>query len=793
MKAHAPVKRNRPNRRTFLKLAAAGAAGIVLPARLRAAAESPAAWPLRAEPFPLEAVRLLPSPFLGAVEANRGFLHGLSPDRLLHNFRRHAGLAPRAEAYGGWEADTIAGHSLGHYLSGCALMHAQTGDPICRERALYVVKELRLCQEAAGDGYVAGFTRKRDGKIEDGKLLFAELVRGEIRAAGFDLNGCWVPFYNWHKLFAGLFDAQRHCGSEAALEVATGLAGYIAGVFDRLDDAAVQKILDCEHGGINESFAELYHRTGEKRWLALAERLRHRKVLDPLAAGEDVLPHLHANTQIPKILGLARLHELGGPESDAAAARFFWEKVTREQTYVIGGNADREYFQAPNSISKHITEQTCESCNTYNMLKLTRHLYGWRPGASYFDYYERAHFNHILAQQNPATGMFAYMVPLQSGSAREFSSPDDDFWCCVGTGMESHAKHGDSIFWRSDDHLLVNLYIPSRLAWQEKGVELELATEYPYGKHAELKILTAPESRELAISLRVPGYCGKPRLLLNGKTQEASLGQGYLTVRRAFAAGDVLRIELPRAVRLEPTPDDPGVVALLDGPLVLAADLGAATDPFDGVEPALVGDQLLDDLVPVAGEKSAWKAASIGRPGALHFKPFFAQYGRRSAVYFRRFDQQSWQRRLAEVAAAEKAASELDARSIDFLVLGDEKAEQAHRLESSTSYPVSYRRRLGRDARTGGFFEFTFRAAEGPLELQATYWGEERRRHFHILVDGQRIASQKLDGEVAGEFVTRTYPLPEELTRGKSEIRVRFDPEPGHTAGPVFGCRLLRA
>jgi DUF1680 family protein len=784
------LKRGRPSRRTFLKLAAAGAAGLALPARLRAAA--PAAIPERAEPLPLEAVRLLPSPFLDAVEGNRGFLHRVEPDRLLHNFRKHAGLVPRAAAYGGWEGDTIAGHSLGHYLSGCSLMYAQTGDPTCRERVLYIARELRLCQQASGDGYVAGFTRKRDGQIEDGKLLFAELLRGDIRAAGFDLNGCWVPFYNWHKLFAGLFDAQRYCGSEAALAVAASLAGYIGGIFDKLDDAAVQKVLDCEHGGINESFAELYHRTGDKRWLALAERLRHKKVLDPLSAGEDVLPHLHANTQIPKILGLARLSELGGPAGHAAAARFFWDKVTREQTYVIGGNADREYFQAPNSISKHITEQTCESCNTYNMLKLTRHLYGWRPDASFFDYYERAHFNHILAQQNPATGMFAYMVPLMSGSAREFSSQDNDFWCCVGTGMESHAKHGDSIFWRHDDHLLVNLYIPSRLAWKEKGVELELATEYPYGKSIELKV-TAASPQELAISLRVPAYCENPRLLLNGDAQEVRRDRGYLTLRRVFAAGDVLRLELPRTLRLEPTPDDPGVVALLDGPLVLAADLGPAAEPFDGVEPALVGEKLLGDLVPVAGEKSSFKAASIGRPGALHFKPFFSQYGRRTAVYFRRFDQQAWRRRLAEVESAEKARRELDARSVDFVVLGEEKSEQEHRLESKISYPVSYRRRPGRDARTGGFFEFSFKAAEGPLELQATYWGEERRRHFHILVDGLKIASQKLDGEVPGEFIVRSYPLPAELTRGKSDLRVRFDPEPGHTAGPVFGCRLLRA
>lgn len=787
-------RRTRLSRRGFLGLAACGALGLAWPRRARAAAPAASLLPDSAAPFPLEAVRLLPSPFLEAIDANREYLHRLEPDRLLHNYRRHAGLPPRGEAYGGWEADTIAGHTLGHYLAACSLMFAQTVDATCRDRALSIVAELALCQEAAGDGYVAGFTRRRGDAVEDGKLIFPELLRGDIRAAGFDLNGCWVPFYNWHKLFSGLFLAHRHCGSEAALAVATRLGGFIGGVFDRLDDAQVQQVLDCEHGGINQSFAELHHRTGDPRWLALAERLRHRKVLDPLSAGEDVLPNLHANTQIPKILGLARLHELRGEARHAAAARFFWDKVTGEQTYVIGGNADREYFQAPFAISKHITEQTCESCNTHNMLALTRHLYSWRPEAAYFDYYERAHFNHILAHQNPRTGAFAYMVPLMAGSAREFSKPFDDFWCCVGTGMESHSKHGESIFWHSGDHLLVNLFIPSRLDWQEQAARLELVTEYPFASSAELKILAAPP-HPLTLSLRVPSWCRAPSLALNGEKLAAAAADGYLTLRRRFAAGDVVGLELPRRLRFEATPDDPSVVALLDGPLVLAADLGAAGDAgddFDGVAPALAGEKLLEDLEPVPGERLAYRTRATGRPRQLLFKPFYSQHERRTAVYFRRFDDAGWRRHLAANAAAEEAQKALDARSVDFLVLGEEASEKAHRLESKISYPVAYRGWKGRDARSGGFFAFTFRLEPGPLELQATYWGEERNRLFHLLADGQRIATERLEAEAPGELFSRTYPLPEELAAGKSAIVIRVEPETGHSAGPLFGCRLLR-
>ena len=423
---------NHIDRRIFLHLAAAApiVAGL---AEIGLAGGTADISPGGVSPFPLEAVRLLPSPFLDAVNSNQRYLHKIEADRLLHNFRVHAGLKPKGETYGGWEADTIAGHSTGHYLTACSLMYGQTGDPESKKRADYIVSELAECQKAAGDGYVAAFTRRKDGKVEDGRVVFDEIKRGEIRSAGFDLNGSWVPLYNWHKLFSGLFEANTHCGSTRALIVATALAGYIDGVFSKVNDDQLQKVLNCEHGGINESFAELYSRTNDKRWLALAERIRHHRTLDPMFAREDKLPGLHANTQIPKVIGLARLYELTGKPEYATAANFFWDTVTAKYSYAIGGNSDREHFQAPNSLARYITDQTCESCNTYNMLKLTRHLFAWDPRSSYFDYYERAHFNHMLAQHDPSTGMFAYMVPLMSGSARSYSTEFNDFWCCVGS------------------------------------------------------------------------------------------------------------------------------------------------------------------------------------------------------------------------------------------------------------------------------------------------------------------------------------------------------------------------
>lgn len=745
-------------------------------------------------PLPMSSVRLLPSPWLLALESNRSYLHRLEPDRLLHDYRLQAGLDPRGERYGGWEKETIAGHSLGHYLSACALMHAQTGDRECRARAHYIVGELRECQRAQRDGFVAAFTRRNEatGAIEPGRRIMEEIARGDIRSARFYLNGCWAPFYNWHKLFAGLLDAHAHCRSTDAIAVAVALAAYVERTLAGLDDAQMQAVLGTEFGGMSESLAELSARTGEDRWLRLAERFHHHAVLDPLIAGRDELAFLHANTQIPKLIGLARHAGLTGDAQQLGGARFFWHAVTGDRSYVIGGNSDRENFQEPGSLSRYITEQTCESCNTYNMLKLTRALYSAEPRAAYFDFYERAHLNHMLAHQRSSDGAFAYMVPLMSGAAREWSEPFDSFWCCVGTGMETHAKHGDSIFWEGEGALFVNLYIPAELDWAERGIRLVLDTDYPHGGQVTLRFAQAGGVEAFDVALRLPGWCVAPVARVNGAPVETRAdAAGYLRVRRAWKPDDAIELDLPMPLRLEPTPDDVSTVAFLRGPLVLAADLGPATAPFDGPAPALVGDQPLQAMVVSDAAQGRYASRGLVRPADLKFAPFYSQHDRRTAVYFRRYTPAGWESAQAEQERERQRQAALDARSLDIVRLGVAADEQAHRLASAISYAVSYRFRPGRDARTGGFLEFDAAVRGEPLVLRATYWGGERDRIFHIVVDGDRIATQRLQGEHPGEFIERDYDLPERLVRGKDRVRVRFEPEPGHTAGPVFGCRVL--
>ncbi|MEH3159763.1 MAG: glycoside hydrolase family 127 protein [Sphingomonas taxi] len=775
----------------------AGTAAVALVAHARPAAAMALPVISAATPLPLTAVRLRPSDYATAVAVNHRYLLRLDPDRLLHNVRAYAGLAPKGAIYGGWESDTIAGHTLGHYLTALTLTWQQTGDAEMRRRADYIVAELAAAQAKRGTGYVGALGRKRtDGTIVDGEEIFPEIMKGQITSGGFDLNGSWSPLYTVHKLFAGLLDVHGAWGNAQALAVAQGLGGYFERVFAALTPEQVQTVLACEYGGLNDSYAELYARDRDPRWLRMARLLYDNKVLDPLARGEDQLANIHANTQVPKLIGLARIHEVsGGDPAKARAARFFWDTVVQHHSYAIGGNADREYFTAPDTIADHVTEQTCEHCNTYNMLKLTRHLWAWQPDGALFDYYERAHLNHVMAAQDPATGGFTYMTPLMTAAPRDYSTEKDDaFWCCVGSGMESHAKHGDSIFWEgADGTFYVNLYIPADADWAARGAKVTLDTRYPFEPRSTLAFAKVKPGR-FPVALRVPGWAGAAaRVTVNERPVTPVMARGYAIVTRDWRAGDRIAIDLPLDLWLEPAPGDAHTVALLRGPMVLAADLGAAEAPWDQPDPALVGSDLLAGFTATDAARATYRAHGIARPGDLDFVPFYSQYRRRSAVYFRRFTDAEWLREEAAFTAEQARAKDIAARSVDVMHLGEMQPERDHGLTSAISYPVAYRGRNGRDARSGGWFEFTMAVKPGPLVLQATYWGEERPRDFDILFDGVKIATQHLADTQPGRFFDMAYPLPEGVTRGKTKVRVRVVPHDRSSAGPVFGMRLYTA
>ena len=772
-------------RRTFLASTAGMAAVAAASPRIALAASSGAR--VKARPLPLSAVRLKSSIWATAVGTNAKYLLSIEPDRLLHNFRKSAGLKPKGQLYGGWEAQSIAGHTLGHYLSALSLMYAQTGNARMRDRLRYIVSELAETQRKHGDGYVGGTTVERDGKILDGKIVFEEVRKGNIDANMFGLNGGWVPLYTWHKVHAGLIDAIRLANLTEARPVLVGLSDYLAGVLDALSDEQMQRLLVSEQGGLNETYADTFALTGNRRYLNLAERIRDRSMLDPLSQGRDVLPGHHSNMQIPKVIGLARLHELTGNAGDAAAARFFHETVTKHHSYIIGGNSEQEFFGTPDIIAGRLSDRTCEHCNTYNMLKLTRHLYGWAPDASLFDYYERAHLNHVMAAQHPQTGMFVYYMGLAPGSKRTWSTPFDNFWCCVGTGMESHSKHGDSIYWQGGGTLFVNLFIPSTLDWAERGLKLDLDTEFPFDQAVGLTVRRAPRA-SLPIALRLPGWANNPSVQLNGKPATFQRRDGYAVVTRRWKSGDKIELVLPMQLKAEPTPDNPRMLAFTHGPVVLAADLGPATPAWEGPTPGLTSAA----LEPVDLRKHEFRA-SKGLPGELRLRPFFNQYDRRTSAYLPLYTDTEWQKEWTSYRAAQKEKAAIDARTIDLLQPGEHDQERAHDLKTSFSEFWQYGGRGMRDAwwGPGNFVEVTMAVRPATRAFRVLYWGEHVNKDFAILVDGKELIREQRKAAPVKRFVAVEYPLGPKLMSGKDKIRVRF--ETRGTDAPFFELRTVSA
>ena len=739
-----------------------------------------------AEFFPLRDVRLLDGPFKAAQEANGRWLLSLDADRLLAGFREQAGLPAKARSYGGWEKMSIAGHSLGHHLSACAMSYAATEDERFRQRVDYIAKELAECQEANGDGYIAA--------TPEGKRVYAEVSRGDIRSQGFDLNGAWVPWYTMHKIFAGLRDAHQYAGNAQALEAWKKLGDWALRVTDGLDEERIQTMLACEHGGMNEVAADLYAVTDDERYLELARRFNHRAILEPLANRQDILPGKHANTQVPKLIGAARQYELTGDQRLGEAARFFWDTVVRHHSYVTGGNSNGEHFGPPDELSKRLGDQTTETCNTHNMLKLTRHLFQWEPAAKLMDYYERALLNHILASQDRKTGRVCYFVPLRTGGRKSFQSPDDAFTCCVGTGMENHTRYGESIYARSDESLWVNLFIASELRWPQKGLKVRQETQFPFEDSTRLRFTTEAPTR-LAVKLRFPGWAEQAEVRVNGEPVEAAGAPGsYLTIDRTWSDGDRLELRLPMSVRLEAMPDDEDMIAVLKGPVVLAGEIEETADL--AFIPALVTEkQRIAANLRAAEGTLVYQSQGIARPKDMKFVPFFDKADGPYGVYWDTFTEEEWTEHEAKYRRDQQARAEMVARTLDYFAPGEMQPERDHDLRSEHSAVGDLGGRKWRHASGEGFFEFTMKVSpDRPCELVCTYWGNDGGdRQFDILIDGTKLVTEQLAAKQPGAFYDETYAIPAEMTTRRHQVRIRFRPAPGKVAGGLFGCRTVTA
>jgi DUF1680 family protein len=613
------------------------------------AAVDPAITPA-ARPFPLKDVRLLEGPFKQAMELDGRYMLSLEPDRLLHTFRLTAGLPSDAEPLGGWEAPNcgLRGHFTGHYLSGCARMYECTSDPRYRENAEKVIAGMAECQKALGNGYLSAFPASAFDTLET--------KYGKV----------WAPYYTIHKIMAGLLDCYEAFGDKQALGIAQGMADYFSGRMAKLTPDQIKKVLQTkppenEFGGMSDILHRLYAITGRPSDLRLADQFDRPWIVDQMAGGNDILKGLHANTHIPQALGWWQHYLTTGEAKYREATRYFWQQVARHRSYVEGGDSHHEHFFALDQEAAQLGPTTSETCNVYNMLKLTGELFQASPDAELGDYYEKALYNHILGSIDPETGTTIYFLSLQPGGFKVYATPLDSFWCCNGTGLENHALYGAGIYYQADAKLWVNLYIASELDWKKQGVTVRQETAFPAEQGSSLKFgMTEP--KEFEVNLRIPSWATNGvSVSLNGQRLGDSLRPGsFYPIRRTWTNGDTLRIDLPMSLRTYHASDDPKTVAILYGPVVLAGELGRESYPGSDhakgqldlsklpvpVLPALVGvdpDKPAAWLQPIPGKPLSFLSGTSTRPEHVVFTPLYSIHHQRYSVYWKSCTESEWQ------------------------------------------------------------------------------------------------------------------------------------------------------
>ena len=765
--------------------------------------------------FPLQDVKLLESPFLQAQQTDLHYILSMNPDRLLAPFLREAGLTPKAPSYTNWENTGLDGHIGGHYLSALSMMYAATGDTAVYNRLNYMLNELHRAQQAVGTGFIGG----TPGSLQ----LWKEIKAGNIRAGGFDLNGKWVPLYNIHKTYAGLRDAYLYAGSDLARQMLVDFTDWMIDITSGLSDKQMQDMLRSEHGGLNETFADVAGITGDKKYLELARRFSHKIILDPLIKDEDRLTGMHANTQIPKVIGYKRVAELSQDDKDwnhanewNHAARFFWNTVVNHRSVCIGGNSVREHFHPADNFTPMLNDvQGPETCNTYNMLRLTKMLYQDSPETNFADYYERALYNHILASQEPDKGGFVYFTPMRPGHYRVYSQPETSMWCCVGSGLENHTKYGEFIYAHQKDTLYVNLFIPSQLTWKEKGVTLTQETRFPDDGKVTLRIDKAPK-KGFTLKIRQPQWAEHSKeynVKINGKSETSIIGENsnYLTLHRKWKKGDVITFNLPMKVNLEQIPDKKDYYAFLYGPIVLAASTG--TEHLDGLYaddsrgghiahgkqiplqevPMLIGnpEAIRNSLHKKDGNQLTFTFDGNVYPAqdkTLELVPFFRLHNARYAIYFRQANEEQFKAIQKEMATAERKATELANQTVDLIFPGEQQPESDHGIQYEQAETGTNKDRHFRRAK--GWFSYNLKVKEEASRIRITIQKNDRNK-VAILLNNEKLAVNPTISEADKDgFITLSWLLPQKLKAGSCPIR--FTPDGTEWTPAIYEVRLLK-
>ena len=766
---------------------------------------------LYSDEFPLGDVKLLDGPLQRARDLNIRTLLQYDCDRLLAPYRIQAGLEPRKKAYPNW--DGLDGHVGGHYLAAMA-MNAATGNEECRRRMEYMLAELQECADANvknhpdwGKGYVGG--------MPDSENIWSKFKKGDFSV----YSRAWAPFYNLHKMYAGLRDAWLYCGNEQAKNLFLGFCDWAIDLTAGLTDAQMEQMMGNEHGGMNEVLADAYAITLDAKYLAVARRFSHRMLLNPMSQRVDNLDNLHANTQVPKAVGFARIAELGGEETYNDAAEFFWDVVTGERSLAFGGNSRREHFPSKEACTDFINDiDGPESCNTFNMLRLTEHLHRRNPDARYADYYELALFNHILSTQHPEHGGYVYFTPARPRHYRNYSAPNEAMWCCVGTGMENHGKYGQFIYTHKGNALFVNLFISSVLNWRENGVTLRQETGFPYGETSRITVVAGKGTFPMLV--RYPDWVkpGAFQVQVNGKPVEIVTGPGsYVTIDRKWKKGDVIDVTFPMHNSVKYLPNVPQYVALMHGPILLGMKTGTedlahliaddsrfgqyasgAKLPLDGA-PILIDDhidRIADHLKPVAGKPLHYTLdVRMENPIRNEIQPFFEIHDARYMMYWLTLSEQGYQDYLEGLARAERERQELEARTVDKVQPGEQQPETDHQMETNGSSTGNNNDVFFRDARNGRFFSYLMKTdGRTDLSLRLQFWGvgEWKTHEFDIFVDEELLTSVNNTGKYRiSEFKYETFPIPASMLEGKEQVRVKFVAKPGKQVGEIYGVRLV--
>ena len=751
--------------------------------------------------FPLKDVRLTASAFYEAQQRDLEYILAMDCDRLLSPFLREAGLEVKAPSYTNWENTGLDGHIGGHYISALAKMYASTENEEIFNRLNYMLSELKRCQDYVGTGFIGG--------TPNSLTVWAEIKRGDIRAGGFSLNDKWVPLYNIHKTYAGLRDAYIHADSELALDMLVKLTDWMIDITSNLTDEQMQDMLRSEHGGLNEVFADVAALTGKDKYLELAHRFSHQVILNPLLQKEDKLTGMHANTQIPKVIGYKRIADLENNKAWDDASWFFWNTVVHNRTISIGGNSVREHFHPSDNFSSMVDDKEGpETCNTYNMLRLSEMLYKTSLKTELVDYYERALYNHILSTIEPNNGGFVYFTSMRPGHYRVYSQPETSFWCCVGSGLENHAQYGEFIYAHSENDLYVNLFIPSSLNWKEKGVQIVQETKFPESNNMNIRIEKS-NSKSFPIHLRNPSWTSpnEIKVSVNGKEMPiSSHKEGYITLNRIWKKGDVISYTLPMSLTIDQLPDESDYYAFRYGPIVLASKVNSedlkglyADDsrmghiangklmPLDQT-PTLIGNpQEFTHYV----KRSSTKPLSFIFDGVtepsftrLELIPFYQLHNARYVVYFRQIESVE---KLEELRVEEKKKLELEKQTEDVIYIGEQQPESDHNIEYKDSDVSTYKDVRFRVAK--GWFSYNMMVKERANKLRLTVkQGEENATIISVAntpLHKEPQVKQSADG-----FSILEYELNNVLPEGT--YKVHFAPKVKNTStASIFEVRLI--